>query len=458
LGQVASIILAAGKGTRMRSRLPKVIHNVCGKPMLAHVIKAAYEAGISRNIVVIGHEAEMVREAIDNSEVEWVYQSAQLGTGHAVMQAESLLAEFRGNILILCGDTPLIKPETLAQLIQAHLLSGNAATVLTALMDDPTGYGRIIRDDDGRVLKIVEHRDAAADQLKLKEINTGIYCFNSPKLFAGLKKITAVNTQGEYYLTDVLSVLRNDGESIGAVTVRDPLETMGINNRVQLAEADRIMRQNKLEQLMMEGVTIIDPQNTYINQDVVIGPDSVVYPGTIIEGICRLGEKCQIGPYTRLKDVTAGDNVIIQNSVVLESSIGHNVSVGPFAFIRPETILSDGVKVGDFVEIKKSVIGKGSKVPHLSYVGDAQIGDKVNIGAGTITCNYDGSKKWKTTIGNNAFIGSNTNLVAPVHVGNDAVIGAGSTITKNVPDGALSVERAKQSIYPGWVDKKTKKK
>ncbi len=456
--QIASIVLAAGKGTRMKSSLPKVIHHVCGKPILAHVIQTACQAGVGRNIVVIGHEAEMVRETIGNTRVEWVYQTEQLGTGHAVMQAESILAGFDGEILVLCGDTPLIKPETLTRLMDNHLSSGNAVTVLTAFMDNPAGYGRIVRDDAGQVLEIVEQKDASAGQLIIKEVNTGIYCFNARKLFNGLKKITPANNQGEYYLTDVLSVLRNDGEVVGAVRVQDPLETMGINNRVQLAEAEKILRQKKLQQLMIDGVTIIDPQNTYIDQDVNIGRDSVIYPGTIIEGNCCLGEKCQIGPFSRLKDVTAGDNVVIQNSVALESSIGNNVSVGPFAFIRPETSLSDGVKVGDFVEIKKSVIGKGSKVPHLSYIGDAQIGEKVNIGAGTITCNYDGSKKWKTTIGDEAFIGSNTNLVAPVCIGSNTVIGAGSTITKDVPDGALAVERAKQSIYPGRVAKKNNKK
>ena len=457
MGQVSAIILAAGKGTRMKSRLPKVLHCVCGKPMLSHVILAASKAGVGSNIVVIGHEADLVKETVGTG-VEWVYQLEQLGTGHAVMQAESLMAGFDGNVLILCGDTPLISSEALAKLIETHVNQENVVTVLTAIMENPTGYGRIVRDNVGQVQGIVEHQDASAEQLSICEINTGIYCFQASKMFAGLKQINPANAQGEYYLTDVLAVQKAKGDRVGAVIIEKPQETMGINNRVQLAEAELAMRQKVLHGLMMDGVTIIDPNNTYIEPDVTIGPDSIVYPGTIIEGGCRFGSDCQIGPYSRLKDVETGDRCVIQNSVIMESSMGDNVTVGPFAYIRPGTVLGNGVKVGDFVEIKKSVIGNGSKVPHLSYVGDAQIGDKVNIGAGTITCNYDGSKKWKTIVGDNSFIGSNTNLVAPVEVGNNAIIGAGSTITKDVPDGALCVERSKQTIYPNWVARKIKNK
>lgn len=457
MSMFASVILAAGKGTRMKSRLPKVLHSVCGQPMLLHVIDAAREAGIDRNIVVIGHEAEMVRAAID-TEVEWAFQMEQLGTGHAVLQTEPLLEGFRGSIVILCGDTPLITPGTLKELTERHLQSGDAATVLTSVLEDPSGYGRIIRDESGMVLGIVEHIDASEDQLMIREINTGVYCFKAQKLFAALKEISPANSQGEYYLTDVLGLLRQDGEKVGAVIAVNPHEMAGINNRIQLAGAEKELRLRMLHQLMMDGVTIIDPQNTYIDRGVMIGPDSVVLPGTIIEGNCRLGENCRIGPYTRLKDVQAGDNVTIENSIILESTLGNNVTVGPFAYVRPGTLLRDNVKIGDFVEIKKSVIGNGSKVPHLSYVGDAQIGEKVNIGAGTITCNYDGVKKSATIIGNNAFIGSNTNLVAPIEVGNDAVVGAGSTLTKDVPEGALSVERSKQAIYPGWAAAKKNKK
>ena len=453
----ASVILAAGKGTRMKSRLPKVLHSVCGKPMLLHVIQAARESGVHRNVIIVGHEAEMVRKAVD-TEVQWAYQLEQKGTGHAVMQAEPVLKDFDGSIVILCGDTPLITPGTMKELIESHTRTGDSATVLTAVLDDPTGYGRIIRDSSGQVMGIVEHKDATDDQLKIQEINTGIYCFKASRLFTALKTISPANAQGEYYLTDVLTVLKKDGEQVGAVTAANAQEIAGINNRVQLAEAEKELRLRILHRLMMDGVTIIDPLNTYIDRGVDIGADSVVFPGTIIEGKCRFGDNCHIGPYTRLKDVQAGEYVTIQNSIILESTVGNNVNIGPFAYIRPGTVLGDNVKVGDFVEIKKSVIGEGSKVPHLSYVGDAQIGSKVNIGAGTITCNYDGTKKSETIIGDNAFIGSNTNLVAPIQVGNDTVVGAGSTLTKDVPEGALCVERGKQAIYPGWVTRKNEKK
>lgn len=454
---VVAIILAAGKGTRMKSRLPKVLHGVCGRPMLEHVIGAAVGAGISRNIVVIGHGSDMVRESV-KLDVAWVEQTEQLGTGHAVMQAERLLTDFTGSILVLCGDTPLISPDTLQRLLQKHKESGNSVSVLTADVGDSSGYGRIIRDGDGAVTQIVEHRDASGDQLKINEINTGIYCFAAKELFTALQTISPANAQGEYYLTDVISVIAGSGGRTGAVKVEDALEIMGINDRVQLAAAETLMRRKILTAHMTAGVTIIDPDNTYIGSEVIIGCDSIVYPGTVMEGNCCFGENSILGPYSRLTNVKAGNAVTVQNSVITDTSVGNGVTIGPFAYIRPGTVLGDNVKVGDFVEIKNSVVEKGSKVPHLSYVGDAHIGERVNIGAGTITCNYDGTEKWKTSIGNNAFIGSNTNLVAPVTVGENAIVGAGSTVTKNVPDGALCIERAKQKVYPEWTTRKNKKK
>ncbi|WP_418791324.1 bifunctional UDP-N-acetylglucosamine diphosphorylase/glucosamine-1-phosphate N-acetyltransferase GlmU [Phosphitispora sp. TUW77] len=454
---VAAIILAAGKGTRMKSRLPKVLHGICGRPMLEHVICAALGAGISKNIVVVGHGAEMVKGSV-KLDVTWVEQTEQLGTGHAVMQAEPLLTDFAGSILVLCGDTPLISPDTLKRLLNEHDESGNSVTVLTAVVEDPSGYGRIIRDSGGLVTRIVEHRDASADELKVNEINTGIYCFAAKALFAALQNISPANAQGEYYLTDVLSVIVDTGGGTGAVNVENALETIGINDRVQLAAAEALMRSKILMAHMTAGVTIIDPNTTYIGSEVMIGCDSVINPGTVIEGNCRFGENCILGPYSRLTDVIAGNAVMVQNSVIIDSSIGNGVTIGPFAYIRPGTVLGDNVKVGDFVEIKNSVVDKGSKVPHLSYIGDTHIGERVNVGAGTITCNYDGIRKWKTSIGNNAFIGSNTNLVAPVIVGENAIIGAGSTVTKNVPDGALCIERGEQKVYPEWATRKNKKK
>lgn len=454
--EIVSVILAAGKGTRMKSGLPKVLHKVCGKPMLDHVVTAAVQAGVTRNMVVVGHEAAQVKEL--DIQVEWVEQTEQLGTGHAVLQSEPLLRDLAGHVLILCGDTPLIKADTLARLLKEHQESGDSATILTAFLDDPTGYGRIVRGDNEQVKKIVEHKDASGEEREISEINTGIYCFKSRELFDGLKKISPANSQGEYYLTDVIAILGQQGASVGAISAADPWETMGVNDRVQLADAEKILRYRKLKQLMIDGVTIMDPDNTYIDLDVEIGPDSVIYPGTIIQGQSRLGDNCQIGPYAQLSAVEVGDSVVIRNSVIIESVIGNNVNIGPFAYIRPGTVLASDVKVGDFVEIKKSIVGQGTKIPHLSYIGDAEIGERVNVGAGTITCNYDGAKKWNTKIGNNAFIGSNANLVAPVEIGDGAVIGAGSTVTKDVSAGALCVERGKQEIYPDWVARKNEKK
>lgn len=453
MNRLASIILAAGKGTRMKSRYPKVLHKVCGQPMVRHVTDAARDAGVEYNIVVIGHGAEAVKEVLAG-QADFVVQAEQLGTGHAVMQAEEKLLEFSGDILVLCGDTPLVTSGTLCRLVAYHRDQGSAATVLTAELADPGAYGRIIRDENNQVARIVEQKDASAEELAVREINTGMYCFRASKLFRALKKITPANAQGEYYLTDVLEIFRSAGEQVAGIMVEDSSEIMGINNRLQLAEAEQAMRRRVLERLMLEGVTIKHPDSTYIDARAEIGPDTVIYPYTSIEGNCRIGENCRVGPGTRLVASEIGDEVTVQNSIILESTVGSGSVIGPFAYIRPETVLAEGVKVGDFVEIKKSVIGKGSKVPHLSYVGDSLVGEKVNIGAGTITCNYDGRKKSRTVIGDGAFIGSNTNLVAPVEIGAEAVTAAGSTITKRVPDGALAVERSKQVNLEGWAARK----
>lgn len=456
MNRLASIILAAGKGTRMKSRYPKVLHKVCGQPMVRHVVDAAREAGVDFNIVVIGHGAGSVKEALAG-QADFVVQSEQLGTGHAVMQAEEKLKDFVGDILVLCGDTPLVTARTLKQLVDYHREQGGAATVLTAELADPGAYGRIIRDEENRVSRIVEQKDASPEERAVREINTGMYCFYAPKLFAALKKITPANAQGEYYLTDVLEIFRAGGEKVTGILVEDSCEIIGINNRLQLSEAEQVMRRRILERWMLDGVTIKQPDSTYIDSRAEIGADTIIYPYTSIEGACRIGENCRVGPGTRLIAAELGDEVIIQNSIIMQSTAGEGCVIGPYAYIRPETVLAEGVKIGDFVEVKKSVIGKGSKVPHLSYVGDSLVGEKVNIGAGTITCNYDGQKKSRTVIGDGAFIGSNTNLVAPVEVGVDAITAAGSTITKSVPDGALAVERAKQVNHEGWATRKKKK-
>lgn len=451
--RLAAVVLAAGKGTRMKSNLPKVLHKVCGQPMIVQVLDALNQIGVEKIVTVVGFSGDQVERAI-SGQTEIVYQQQQLGTAHALLQAQNKLSDFPGHILVVCGDTPLIKPETLASLAQFHVARGAVATVLTARLNDPTGYGRVIRDETGRIARIVEQKDASPDDLAVDEINSGIYCLAVPGLFKNLAGLTPENAQGEYYLTDIIETYVGRGLPVEARLVEDPAEIQGINDRKQLAGAEAVLRQRVLEELMLSGVTVMDPHSTFIDRSVEVGKDTIIYPFTIIEGKTVIGEECIIGPGSHLTDVKIGDKVSIQNSVLQESDIGDGSLIGPFAYIRPGCQLGRGVKVGDFVELKKTVIGDGSKVPHLSYVGDAQVGEKVNIGAGTITCNYDGKNKWQTRIGNNAFIGSNTNLVAPVEVGEGAVTGAGSTITKDVPAGALGVARGLQKVIPNWSERK----
>lgn len=451
--EMVSVILAAGKGTRMKSSLPKVLHAVAGKPMLRHVLEAAREAGASRTVVVVGFGGEAVQAAM-GAEAEYVVQAEQLGTGHALMQTQPALAGFAGTVLLLCGDTPLLKGETLKNFFAAHCASGAAATVLTAIPADATGYGRILRDAEGRVTGIVEQKDATAEQLAIDEINTGIYCFEAAPLFAALSALTCNNAQGEYYLTDVLAILAQTGQAVGAVVAPDFQEMLGINSRAQLAEAEAILRRRKLVELMDSGVTVMDPASTFVDAGVSIGPDTILYPFSWIEGTTAIGRNCRIGPNSRIADSRIGDEVTLHFSYAHECKIADGVTVGPYVHLRPAADLAAGVKVGNFVEIKNSLIGPGSKVPHLSYIGDTDIGAAVNIGSGTITVNYDGKKKHRTVIGDRAFVGCNTNLVAPVTVGEDAYIAAGSTITKDVPPGSLGVGRSRQMNIAGWTDKK----
>lgn len=452
MSQFIAVILAAGKGTRMKSALPKVLHQVGGRPMLAHVLAAATDAGAARSIAVVGFGADQVKEVIGDA-AEFVIQAEQLGTGHAVMQAAPALAGHSGTVMVLCGDTPLLTPELLEKLYTAHRDAGATATVLTARMPDPAGYGRVIRDSAGRVTKIVEQKDATPAELAVNEINTGIYCFECQPLLAALGGLTRSNSQGEYYLTDVIGICVSQGAKVWAFTADDHGETLGINSRRQLAEAEQVLRRRKLDELMESGVTIMDPASTFIDHSVVIAPDTVIYPFTWIEGATVIGDGAAIGPSTRLSDVTVGAGSVIQFSYAHECAIGANVTVGPYVHLRPDTVLADGVKVGNFVEIKNSTVGDGSKVPHLSYIGDTDMGAGVNIGSGTITVNYDGRKKYRTIIEDNAFIGCNTNLVAPVTVGAGSYVGAGSTITKNVPPDSLGVARARQTNIEGWTKK-----
>ena len=451
--ETVAVILAAGKGTRMKSALPKVLHAVGGKSMLRHVMTAAEQAGAKRTLVVVGFGGDKVQAEI-GAAAEFVLQAEQLGTGHAMMQVQPVLAGFSGTILLLCGDTPLLTGQALLDLVAAHQQSGAAATVLTAKPADATGYGRILRDESGQVLGIVEQKDATAEQKQIGEINTGIYCFEAAPLFAALAGLTCNNAQKEYYLTDVLAILAQAGQQVGAVEVADFQETLGINSRLQLAEAEKILRQRKLVELMDSGVTVMDPASTFVDASVSVGEDTVLYPFTWLEGETTIGRDCRIGPNSRISDSQLGDAVTLHFSYAHECKIAGGVSVGPYVHLRPDTELSAGVKVGNFVEIKNSRVGVGSKLPHLSYIGDADIGSGVNIGCGTITVNYDGKKKHRTVVGDTAFVGCNSNLVAPVSVGSGAYIAAGSTITKDVPDGALGVGRARQSNIAGWVEKK----
>jgi len=444
-----AIILAAGQGTRMKSKLPKVLHKVAGIPMLGHVLDRLKEAGVKRKIVVLGHGANLVEEWLPEG-VEVVYQKEQLGTGHAVLQAKELLEETTGTVMVVCGDTPLLEASTLQGLLKTHLTSKAQVTVLTADINNPNGYGRIIRDNN-QIKAIVEEKDATDQQKAVTEINTGSYCFAADFLKKYLSKLTNDNAQGEYYLTDLIKLAVQDSLKVEAFLLDDIQESLGINNRIQLAEAEQVLKKRILEKLMLAGVTIVDPQSTYIENTVHIEADSIIYPGTMLAGQTIIGENCEIGPGVRITNSSIGSNCQIQNAVLLESKVNNNCKIGPFAYLRPGTVLEDNVKIGDFVEIKKSVIAKGSKVPHLSYVGDAFVGEKVNIGCGTITCNYDGKNKYITKIEDGAFIGSNTNLIAPVTVGKNAVIGAGSTINRDVPDNALGIAREKQKNIPDWV-------
>ncbi len=444
-----AVVLAAGKGTRMKSSLYKVLHPVCGKPMVDHVVSNMEKLGATEIVSVVGHGAEMVKDSLGERST-YVVQEEQLGTAHAVQQAEAVLDGREGTTIVICGDTPLITPETIQQLMTTHNEAGAKATILTAIVDDPTGYGRILRGEDELVTGIVEQKDATPEQQKVQEINSGTYCFDNKALFEALKKVDNNNSQGEYYLTDVISILKEQGEAIAAYAAADADELLGVNDRVALSQAESYMRRRLSMHHMREGVTIIDPASTYIGADVVIGSDTVLLPGTMLEGSTVIGENSTIGPNTHLKNSHIGSHTTVHSSVVTDSKIADHVAVGPFAHIRPGSDLGNHVKIGNFVEVKKATIDEGSKLSHLTYMGDAEIGKNVNIGCGTISVNYDGKNKFKTTIEDNAFIGCNSNLVAPVTVGKGAYVAAGTTVTKNVTEDSLAIGRVKQENKEGY--------
>ncbi len=451
---IYSIILAAGEGKRMKSKIAKPLQKVCGKALMEWVLDATKEAGAERNIAVIGHMAEEVKEFMGDK-LEYTYQLQRLGTGHAVMQGIEPIKNEKGTVMILCGDTPLITGETLKKALFDHEEKGRVATVLTSIAPDPFGYGRVIRNGED-VAKIVEQKDANEEEKMVCEINSGMYFFDIEKLSFALSKLDNNNAQGEYYLTDTIEILINSGEKVGAFVV-DFDDTLGVNDRVQLAQAEKIMNDRVVKKVMLEGVTVIDPSTTHISADAKIGMDTVLYPGTIIEGKTVIGEDCVIGPNTRITNCVIGDKNEIISSVLVDSQVGNNTSVGPFAYMRPNSKVGDKVKIGDFVEIKNATIDNGTKVAHLTYVGDADVGKNVNFGCGTVVVNYDGKNKHRTTIGDDVFIGCNTNLVSPVKVNDGAFTAAGSTITDEIPENALAIARAKQVNKTGWVKPKDRK-
>jgi bifunctional UDP-N-acetylglucosamine pyrophosphorylase/glucosamine-1-phosphate N-acetyltransferase len=452
LKQAAAIVLAAGEGTRMRSATPKVAHEILGVPLVRYVIDAARDAGVGRVVTVIGHGADAVGALVSDTEV--AVQDEQLGTGHAVRCAQPALADFDGPVLVLAGDAPLLWPETLVRLVELWRGSAAACVVLTAHFPDPTGYGRIIRDERDGVAAIVEQRDLSPEQVSIDECNAGVYCFDARLLFSALERVTQANAQGEYYLTDAIGLLRADGLGVEALTLVDPEESHGINTRVQLAAAAKLMQRRINEAHMLAGVTMTDPDLVWISPGVTLGRDVAIEPMTELAGTTVVADGASLGPSTRVRDSVIGAGAVVEQSVVRGAKIGDHACVGPNAFIRPGTNLLPGSKVGSFVEVKNSTIGEGSKVPHLSYMGDATIGSGVNIGAGSITCNFDGWEKHPTVIGDGAFIGSDTMLVAPVVVGEGAMTAAGSAITKDVPAGSLAIERSEQRSIEGWANRR----
>jgi bifunctional UDP-N-acetylglucosamine pyrophosphorylase/glucosamine-1-phosphate N-acetyltransferase len=450
-------VLAAGKGTRLRSKTIKLLHDVAGRPMAAWVLDAAKGLAPQRTITVVGYQAEQVKAALAESGTSFVLQKEQRGTGHAVLQASRVIGSRPGTVLILNGDLPMLRTATLRKLVNGHEKSGAAMTLLTVQVADPRGYGRILRGSGGDVERIVEHRDATREQRRINEINTGVYAANHGKLLPVLRRLRPNNEQGEYYITDAVHCLLAKGERVGAIRHRDAEETLGVNTRQELAQASHVLYERHAEKLQDRGVTLLDAARTWIDPRTSVGRDTVIHPDVIIEGTCSIGPDCMIRSGCRIVDSRIGAGTEIKDySLVFESHVARNASVGPFAHLRPGSILEDRTKVGNFVELKKTRLGRGSKASHLTYLGDATIAEDCNIGAGTITCNYDGTNKFPTVLAKGVFIGSDTQLVAPVKVGEGAYVAAGSTVTRDVPRGALAIGRGKQRNIEGWVAKRSR--
>ncbi|MDO5707801.1 MAG: bifunctional UDP-N-acetylglucosamine diphosphorylase/glucosamine-1-phosphate N-acetyltransferase GlmU [Andreesenia angusta] len=453
-----SIILAAGEGSRMKSNIPKCAHKVCGKALINHVVDSAVNAGVEKNIVVLGHKADIVEAEIKlKDKVSIVNQpvdeGAPYGTGYAVKQGEDEFSDL-DTVVVLCGDTPLIRSNTIKELMKFHQENDYDITVLTSEFEDPTGYGRILRDDTDKVIGIVEQKDANEEQKSIKEVNSGIYCFKGNVLKDILGKLDNNNAQGEYYITDGVGIVNGMNGKVGGYKITDNGEIQGINSKVQLAEAESVMRNRINNELMLKGAIIIDPQTTYIAEDVEIGRDTIIYPGVVLEGETIIGENCKIGQNSMIVNSNISDCVEIMNSTIVDSSVDENSKIGPYAYLRPKSNIGKDVKIGDFVEIKNAKIGNNTKASHHAYIGDAEVGNNVNIGCGTVFVNYDGSKKEKVIVGDNVFIGCNSNLVSPVKINSHSYIAAGSTITTEVKENSLAIARARQVDKEDWVIKK----
>jgi len=454
---LAAVILAAGKGTRMKSALPKVLHPICGQPMLYYPLEAAKLAGFTQLKVVIGHQAERVSETFTDEDITWIRQTDQLGTGHALMCAADALCGYSGPLLLHCGDVPLLKPDTLQQLLNYHSQQKATVTVLTAQMPNPQGYGRIIRDGE-QILQIVEEKEADEQQRQVTEINAGTYLFDAAFVLSALKGLNKNNAQGEYYLTDVVAAAVAAGEKTRALCVEDPTEVMGINDRCQLAEAEVLMRWKINAELMFGGVSMPDPTTVYIDNGVQIGIDTILHPNVHLHGKTTIGKNCIVETGVVVVDSQIADGTHLKaGSVVEESQLGPGCIIGPMAHLRPGNVLTGNNKIGNFVEMKKSVLGKKSQASHLTYIGDSEVGENVNFGCGTITCNYDGVNKHKTTVEDDVFVGSDCQFVAPVTIGRNSLIAAGSTITKDVPPDSLALSRTEQTNIDGWRLRKQKK-
>lgn len=447
-----AIVLAAGKGTRMKSKKYKVLHEVAGKSMIEHVVKSVSESGVGQLVTIVGHGAESVKETLGDMSL-YSFQEQQLGTAHAVNMASEHLEDQQGTTLVVCGDTSLITPETLKSLVDHHEEKEAQATVLSATAPDPKGYGRIVRDANDRLVKIVEQKDATVEEQQISEISSGIFAFDNQVLFEKLQHVSNDNAQNEYYLPEVLSLILEEQGIVEIHHTNDFEEIMGVNDRVMLSEAARVFRQRINESHMRNGVTIVDPASTYIDVDVTIGEDTTIEPGVKLAGDTQIGSEVEVGQYTEITNSRIGNNVIIKQSMINEAVVDDDVKIGPFAQLRPGAKLGHKVKVGNFVEIKKSEIKAGAKVPHLSYIGDAEIGERTNIGCGSITVNYDGKNKFKTVIGSDSFIGCNSNLVAPVNLGDGSFTAAGSTITDDVPHNSFAIARNRQTTKKGYFDK-----